>query len=98
MKTAFSVLPDWFEDGRHLALEAGLQAAGYRLHRGYGTPSGTDDVLIAWIVHHGSKEQQARQEAASFGWQSPTWLLSFGPRGGRPDTCLRYSFLPGRLG
>ena len=47
MPTAFSILPDRFEDGRHLALEEGLQAVGFDLVRGYGDPAGPDDVLIS---------------------------------------------------
>lgn len=58
MPTAFSILPDRFEDGRHLALEEGLQALGFRLVRGYGDPAGPDDVLISWTRHRGGKDQQ----------------------------------------
>lgn len=58
MPTAYSILPDRFEDGRHKAMEAGLQAVGYRLVHGYGAPKSERDVLITWTRHRGGKETQ----------------------------------------
>lgn len=66
MPTAYSILPDRFEDGRHLALEAGLQAVGFDLVHGYGEPR-PGDVLITWTRHHGSKERQCERFEAAGG-------------------------------
>lgn len=57
MPTAFSLLPDRFADGRHLALKAGLRRLGYKLREGTGTPADTRDLLITWTVHKGPKER-----------------------------------------
>ena len=69
LQTAYSVLPDRFEDGRHTAIEQGLAAAGYRVvrsdrcdRRDNKPAAGVrpDDVLVTWTVHRGVKENRAR--------------------------------------
>ncbi len=67
MPRAFSILPERFADGRHRAIERGLQAAGWRLERGAGMPRGPHDVLVTWTVHRGHKETTARAFEAAGG-------------------------------
>ncbi len=66
-KTAYSILTDRFADGRHRAIEAGLEACGYRLERGEGSPGGADDLLVTWTVQRGHKEAAARRFEAAGG-------------------------------
>lgn len=67
LANAFSLLPDRFADGRHDAIEAGLEAAGWRIKRGYEPPRSPDDVLVTWTVHRGAKENSARAFEAAGG-------------------------------
>ena len=67
MPHAFSLLPDRFADDRHGAIEAGLEAAGWRIKRGYAPPRSPDDVLVTWTVHRGAKEMAARAFEAAGG-------------------------------
>ena len=67
LANAFSLLPERFADGRHGAIEAGLEAAGWRIKRGYGPPRSPDDVLVTWTVHRGAKEMAARAFEAAGG-------------------------------
>ncbi|MFQ5954708.1 MAG: hypothetical protein ACE5JZ_06575 [Kiloniellales bacterium] len=67
MPTAFSILPDRFADGRHEAIEAGLEACGYCIERRPGSLSGPGDVLVTWTVHRGHKELAARRFEAEGG-------------------------------
>lgn len=50
---AYSLLPDRFEDGRHLAIEAGLAAVGYKVVRqDVSVPRiGPDDVCVTWNAY-----------------------------------------------
>lgn len=59
MPTAFSILPERFEDGRHKAMEQGLAAAGWSVVHQAGKPQSPEDVLITWTRHKGWKDQQA---------------------------------------
>lgn len=62
MKTAFSILPTRFEDGRHTAIEKGLQAIGYEMVRDPDPrPRHADDVLVSWTRHRGHKEAKCRR-------------------------------------
>lgn len=67
MPTAYSILPTRFDDGRHIAIEQGLKAAGFTVVHGDGAPRSPDDVLITWTVHKGAKEAAARRFEASGG-------------------------------
>lgn len=59
MPTAYSLLPDRFADGRHLAIEAGLRNAGWRLQRGFDLPRAGNDLLVTWTRHRGHRERCA---------------------------------------
>lgn len=67
MPTAFSILPNRFEDDRHGTLTRGLARAGYRIVFGGGQPQDERDVLITWTVHRGHKEAAARAFEAAGG-------------------------------
>ena len=67
MPTAYSILPDRFEDGRHEAIKAGLRRAGYTVIQGHGVPRDERDVLVTWTVHRGAKEDAARAFEAAGG-------------------------------
>jgi hypothetical protein len=67
LANAFSLLPDRFADNRHGAIEAGLEAAGWRIEKGYGPPRSPEDVLVTWTVHRGAKERAARAFEAAGG-------------------------------
>lgn len=67
LANAYSLLPDRFADNRHGAIEAGLEAAGWRIKKGYGPPRSPDDVLVTWTVHRGAKESAARAFEAAGG-------------------------------
>lgn len=60
MPTAYSILPDRFDDGRHKAMCSGLRRAGYTVQYGSGSPRDDRDVLITWTIHKGHKENQAK--------------------------------------
>lgn len=69
MSTAYTMIPDRFCDGRHLAFEAGAKAAGYGVvdARGMQAIAGRPgDVLMSWNLH-GYKGPIAAQFKASGG-------------------------------
>lgn len=59
MPTAYDMLPDRFADGRHIAIAAGLERAGYAVKKcaGAWAPESRRDVLVTWTRHKGSKDQ-----------------------------------------
>lgn len=67
MPTAFSILPERFADDRHKVIARGLEAAGWRVRRGFGMPRGPGDLLVTWTVHRGAKENAARSFEAAGG-------------------------------
>ncbi|MEE9209064.1 MAG: hypothetical protein V3U23_01330 [Kiloniellales bacterium] len=67
MPRAFSILPNRFADQRHEIIENGLEAAGWRVRRGFGMPRGPKDLLVTWTVHRGPKENAARSFEAAGG-------------------------------
>lgn len=68
MPTCYQIVPARFEDGRHLAMEAGARAAGYTVHDArneipHGRPG---DVLMTWNLH-GVRESEAAAFRAAGG-------------------------------
>ena len=59
MPTAHSLLPERFADGRHIAIEEGAAAAGYRVRKGAGAPA-AGDILLTWNLY-GARVHSARR-------------------------------------
>lgn len=52
MPTAWNLIPPRFEDGRHLAVSAGLERRGFALRTDWrGERPGAGDVLCTWNLH-----------------------------------------------